>query len=464
MEVVVLIGAGVALTLTGISLGRYVCPATRGHPAAALVTAQLEAARLGERFDGVTRQAEEQAAALRALENRREAAAVEAARLKERETALMQKIAEQAAELASVQDRLTTEFENIANRILRANATELSDSSQKAVAMMLDPLRERIEDFRQRVEATYEAETREVLSLKEQIKLVTETSQAVGAKADGLAQALRGDSQLLGRWGELALERILEAAGLTAGREYVSQGRGLGLRSEAGGAQRPDVVIMLPEGRTMIIDSKVPLAGYERLIAAREDAERLACGERFVRDVKGHIDGLSGKRYQQNEKLLAHDCVLMFVPIEGALAAALTWDPELFTYAWERRVVLVGPPTLLMSLRTVASIWRCERQEENAQEIARLAGELCDKVGLSFADRNSVAEKITGALSAHNDAVKRLCTGRGNALSLGNRMRALGVKTRHPMPPMLVDGLPMTAAATESPVARETETIAGLPH
>jgi len=464
MEVVVLIGAGVALTLTGMALGRYVCPATRGRPAAALVTAQLEAARLGERFDGVTRQAEEQAAALRALENRREVAAVEAARLKERETALMQKIAEQAAELASVQDRLTTEFENIANRILRANATELSDSSQKALAMMLDPLRERIEDFRQRVEATYEAETREVLSLKEQIKLVTETSQAVGAKADGLAQALRGDSQLLGRWGELALERILEAAGLTAGREYVSQGRGLGLRSEAGGAQRPDVVIMLPEGRTMIIDSKVPLAGYERLIAVREDAERLACGERFVRDVKGHIDGLSGKRYQQNEKLLAHDCVLMFVPIEGALAAALTWDPELFTYAWERRVVLVGPPTLLMSLRTVASIWRYERQEENAQEIARLAGELCDKVGLSLADLNSVAEKITGALSAHNDAVKRLCTGRGNALSLGNRMRGLGVKTRHPMPPMLVDGLPMTAAATESPVARETETIAGLPH
>ena len=194
--------------------------------------------------------------------------------------------------------------------------------------MMLDPLRERIEDFRQRVEATYEAETREVLSLKEQIKLVTETSQAVGAKADGLAQALRGDSQLLGRWGELVLERILEAAGLTAGREYVSQGRGLGLKSEAGGAQRPDVVIMLPEGRTMIIDSKVPLAGYERLIAAREDGERLACGERFVRDVKGHIDGLSGKRYQQNEKLLAHDCVLMFVPIEGALAVALTWDPS----------------------------------------------------------------------------------------------------------------------------------------
>jgi DNA recombination protein RmuC len=221
---------------------------------------------------------------------------------------------------------------------------------------------------------------------------------------------------------------------------------------------------MLPEGRTMIIDSKIPLAGYERLIAAREDAERLACGERFVRDVKGHIDGLSGKRYQQNEKLLAHDCVLMFVPVEGALAAALTWDPELFTYAWERRVVLVGPPTLLMSLRTVASIWRYERQGENTQEIARLAGELCDKVGLSLADLNGVAEKIAGALSAHNDAMKRLCTGRGNALSLGNRMRALGVKARHSMPAMLVDGSPLPTAAADDALVQEAEAAVSRPH
>jgi DNA recombination protein RmuC len=188
----------------------------------------------------------------------------------------------------------------------------------------------------------------------------------------------------------------------------------------------------------MIIDSKVPLTGYERLIAAVEQTEQAACGEQFVRDVKGHIDGLAGKRYQENEKLAAHDCVLMFVPIEGALAAALTKEPELFTYAWNRRVVLVGPPTLLMTMRTVASIWRYELQGQNAQEIARVAGELCDKVSMSLSDLNGVAEKINGALAAHNDAVKRLATGRGNALSLGERIRNMGVKTRRPMPPMLV--------------------------
>jgi DNA recombination protein RmuC len=342
--------------------------------------------------------------------------------------------------LAEQQKQLTTEFENIANRILKANAAELSEKSQKALASVLNPLRERIQDFQTKVETVYDSETREVLSLKEQIKLIVETSSAIGNQADGLARALRGDSQLRGRWGELALERILEAAGLTEGREYVSQGRGLGLKSDTGGRHKPDIVVMLPEGRTVIVDSKVPLIGYERLIAAGDDAERTASGDRFVRDIKGHIDGLAGKRYQENDKLAAHDCVLMFVPIEGALAAALTEDPDLFPYAWDRSVVLVGPSTLLMTMRTVASIWRYEQQGQNAQEIARLAGELCDKVSLSLGDLNTVAEKMNLALAAHNEAVKRLSTGKGNALSVGERIRGLGVKTRRSMPAMLVDG------------------------
>jgi DNA recombination protein RmuC len=185
------------------------------------------------------------------------------------------------------------------------------------------------------------------------------------------------------------------------------------------------------------------------LIAASEEAERTAAGDQFIRDVKGHIDDLAGKRYQDNEKLTAHDCALMFVPIEGALAAALVRERDLFTYAWDRRVVLVGPSTLLMTMRTVASIWRYELQGKNAQEIARLAGELCDKVSMSLGDLNGVAEKIAGALNAHGEAVKRLTTGRGNALSVGERIRALGVKTKRPMPAMLIDGGAITTAGEE---------------
>jgi DNA recombination protein RmuC len=221
----------------------------------------------------------------------------------------------------------------------------------------------------------------------------------------------------------------------------------LGLKGETGGVQKPDVIVMLPEGRTMIVDSKAPLTSYERLIAAKDEADRTVCASQFVRDVKGHIDGLAGKRYQENERLQAHDCVLMFVPIEGALAAALTSEPELFVYAWERHVVLVGPPTLLMTLRTVASIWRYELQGQNAQEIAHLAGDLCDKVSSSLVDLNGVSEKIRGALDAHNEAVKRLSTGKGNALSIGGRIRSLGVKTKKPMPAMVVDGVSITTGA-----------------
>jgi len=428
--------------------------------------AGAEIARLIERVASLTTQTVEQTKQTVALEAQREAAANEAktagaevARRTERETALTDKIETQAAQLADQQKQLTVEFENIANRILKANATELSENSQKELSAILEPLRERIQDFQKKVETTYTAENREVLSLKEQIKLILETSHTIGNQADGLAKALRGNSQLLGRWGELALERILEAAGLTEGREYISQGRGLGLKSESGGAQRPDIIVKLPEQRTMVIDSKVPLASYERLIAANDEAESAICADQFVRDLKGHIDDLADKRYQENETLQAHDCVLMFIPIEGALAAALTREPELFVYAWDRHVVIVGPPTLLMTMRTVASIWRYELQGQNAQDIARLAGELCDKVSTSLADLNGVAEKITAALAAHNDAVKRLSSGKGNALSIGQRIRNLGVTTKKPMPSMLVDGASLAPPSedSEEDVSSETQ-------
>jgi DNA recombination protein RmuC len=427
--------------------------AQRDETTAEAKTATAEVAKLAERVIGLTRQTAEQGELLRAAEMQRDqlvaeltSASAQVAALSEREKALIDKAAAQTRQLGEMHQQLTAEFENIANRILKARAAELSDSSQTALTKLLDPLRERLQDFQHKVETTYDAEKREVISLKEQIKVMVQTSHAIGSQADGLAKALRGDSQLLGRWGELALERILEAAGLCEGREYVSQGRSLNLKSEDGRIQRPDIVVMLPEQRTLIIDSKVPLRSYERLIGAQDDTERGLSRVQFVRDVKAHIDGLSGKRYQENSSLQAHDSVLMFVPIEGALAAALTSEPDLFSYAWDRGVVLVGPPTLLMTMRTVASLWRYELQGQNAQEIARLAGELCDKVSNSVGDLNMVAEKMNAAMIAHNDAVKRLSTGRGNALLLGERIRQLGVRTKRQVPAVMVDGLPIVAA------------------
>ena len=249
----------IAGVLIGIALGRYLWPAIRGDGgAAALQAAEVATARLSERVVGLEWQLHEQIAAREAAEAEEKAALAEAARLGQREADL-------AAQLGDVQQRLTSEFENIATRVLTARSSELSDRSQKELGSLLEPLRQRLQDFQTKVETTYQSETREVLSLKEQIKLLVETSHAVGSQADALAQALRGQSQLRGRWGEVALERILETAGLVEGREYNRQGRGLGLRNEEGGLQRPDIIVLLPEGRTMIIDSKLPLLGYERL-------------------------------------------------------------------------------------------------------------------------------------------------------------------------------------------------------
>jgi DNA recombination protein RmuC len=419
-----------------------------------------DTARLTERVAGLTTKVEEQETIIRRRELEREQA-VERAQSSEQECAtLRERVATQPAQLADLHTQLLTQFENIAHQVLKARATELSAHSEKALCSIVDPLKERVLEFQQKIESAFKAESREVVSLREQIRLVLEASNAIGNRADGLAKALRGDSQLLGRWGELTLERLLEAAGLVEGREYVSQGHGLGLKDDAGGIQRPDIILTLPEKRTMIVDSKVPLSAYERLIAARDDAEKAACQARLVRDVKVHIDGLANKRYQENGALQAHECVLMFVPIEGGLAAALTADCELFTYAWDRHVVLVGPSTLFMTMRTVASIWRFELQGQNTQDIAKLAGALCDKVSMSLADLNVVAEKLTGALSAHDEAVKRLSTGKGGVLSLGRRIRSLGVKTKHETPSMLVDGAPIGAKEEEP----DEETLAISDH
>ena len=237
MEITAVVGIGLLCATLGVALGivlgRYVWPVGQGPDAATFVESQLEIARLTERLLSLTNQTQEEVERTRSLEAQRAAASDEAksavaqvARLTEREVGLNVKIAEQAHQLVDLQKRLTTEFENIANRILKASASELSESSQKALALILDPLRERIQEFQKKIETTYDLETREVLSLKEQIKLIVETSHAIGSQADGLAKALRGNSQLRGRWGELALERILEAAGLTEGREYITQGRG----------------------------------------------------------------------------------------------------------------------------------------------------------------------------------------------------------------------------------------------
>lgn len=421
------IGLGILLALVGVALGvalgRYVWPARDDADAMARVVTEREVSRLADESGRLR-------AEVAKLDEERRTAIDKIARLEARE-----------AERGDYQERQKREFQDIAQQVLGTTKKELSETSRREVKELLTPLSTKIEDFRKAVAESYGKERDEVMSLQGQIRALVETSRAVGSQADGLAKALRGDSQMLGRWGELVLERILEAAGLREGIEFVSQGRGLGLKSEEGGSQRPDYILQLPEQRTMVIDVKTPLTSYDRLTRTVDEAERQLLEAQLVRDVRGHIDDLASKGYQDIDKLSAHECVLMFIPIEGAIAAALTRAPELFTYAWDRRVVLVGPSTLMMTARTVGSIWRYERQGQNTQEIARLAGVLCDKISTSVEDLLTAGKRLADASEAHNKALAKLSGGRGNALAIGKSIRGLGVKTRHLTPRVLIDGV-----------------------
>jgi DNA recombination protein RmuC len=358
----------------------------------------------------------------------------------ERQTALQRTIAERDEQLQGLQERLKTEFENMANRILTATASELSTKSQESLAVILDPLKTQISQFQQKVESTHTEDTQQRATISEQIRQVAQTGQNIGAQAENLTKALKGDSQLRGRWGEVRLERILEQAGLERGREFVVQGGDFNLKGEDGGSLRPDVIVLLPEKRHLVIDSKLSLVHYLDYESAEDDETRAAALARLVGSVRAHASDLSGKHYQSSDGLNAHELVLMFIPIEGVAAAVLRQADDLYAWCWSRRVVMVSPSTLFMTMQTVASIWRYERQNENAQEIAQQAGYLFDKLVGFVDDLNGVSQKIQAAAEAHGDAVKKLSTGKGNALSRAQKLKSLGVSSRKEFPVVALGG------------------------
>ncbi|MBI3676294.1 MAG: DNA recombination protein RmuC [Proteobacteria bacterium] len=358
----------------------------------------------------------------------------------EREASLSRAVVERDEQLNGLQERLRVEFENIANKILAVTTDKLSEKSNEALTAILEPLRTRIIEFQNKVETTHLEDTRQRSALAEHIKLIAQTNLNLGTQAENLAKALRGDAQLRGRWGEVRLERILESSGLVRGREFVIQGEGLNLKGDDGGSQRPDIIILLPENRHFVIDSKLSLIDYLDYEAADTDEARTACLKKLLQSVRGHIDGLSAKNYQYADAINSHDLVFMFVPIEGIAALVLQTDDSLFEYAWSRKIVMVSPSTLFMTMRTVSSIWRYERQSENAQQIAEQAGQLYDKIVGVVGDMNDVSQKLQSAADAHGEAMKKLATGKGSALSRTQRLKALGVSSKKELPQVLING------------------------
>jgi len=351
---------------------------------------------------------------------------MEVAALKAVNENLVEKLENQKTEIEELQKRLTTEFENIATKILKERSDEFSLSNHKNLSEILNPLKERIQLFEKKVDETYDKELRDKISLREEVRKLTELNTRVSEEANNLTKALKGDVKKQGNWGEVILERVLERSGLTKGQEYEREEVVDGADSSV---QRPDVIIHLPDNKHIIVDSKVSLVAYERFVSAETDEQRATHLKEHVNSLRSHVKLLSEKNYQNAQNLNTPDFVLMFLPIEASFSVAVQGDGEIFSYAWERKIVIVSPTTLLATLRTISSIWKQENQTKNAQEIARLSGALYDKFIGFTEDMVKIKANIDRTSNAYDDAMKKMKDGNGNIIRTAEKIKELGAKT-----------------------------------
>jgi len=351
---------------------------------------------------------------------------MELAALKTSNENLAEKLGNQKNEIENLQKRLTVEFENIATKILKERSDEFSVSNHKNLSEILNPLKERIQNFEKKVDETYDKELRDKISLREEVRKLTELNTRVSEEANNLTKALKGDVKKQGNWGEVILERVLERSGLTRGQEYE---REVVVDGADMTVQRPDVIIHLPDSKHIVIDSKVSLVAYERLMSAETEEHRVAYLKDHITSLRSHVKLLSEKNYQNAQNLNTPDFVLMFLPIEASFSVAVQGDSEIFAYAWERKIVIVSPTTLLATLRTISSIWKQENQTKNAQEIARLSGALYDKF-IGFAeDMAKIKANIDRTSNSYDDAMKKMRDGNGNIIRTAEKIKELGAKT-----------------------------------
>ncbi len=349
---------------------------------------------------------------------------------------LQDKLGEQKTEIEKLQEKFTKEFENLANKILDEKSTKFTQQNKDNLDQILKPLNEKIKDFEKKVEDIHLKDSNERAGLREQIKSLHELNQQMTKEAANLTSALKGQTKTQGNWGEFILESILEKSGLVKGREYLVQES---LTTESGKRFQPDVLVMLPESKTIVVDSKVTLVAYERFCSAENDEDKSYALREHILAIRNHIKNLSSKNYQQLYQIQSLDFVLMFLPVEPAFSLAVQYDSEIFNDAFEKNIVIVSPSTLLATLRTIASIWRQENQNKNALEIARQSGALYDKFVGFVDDLITVGKKIDDAKGSYSDAMKKLHEGRGNLVTSAEKIKALGAKATKSLPKPLLD-------------------------
>lgn len=317
---------------------------------------------------------------------------------------------------------LEHKLKSLSEQIFNEKARSFKDDSLKGMELMLNPFREKMNEFSKKVEEMHLTDTKDRLKLHSEIERIVMTGQKMSQETENLTRALKGDNKVQGNWGEMILEKILESSGLRKGEEFILQAS---LKNEEGKVQLPDAIINLPDQKHLIVDSKVSLVSYERYCQGQSEEDLKS----FQTSLYSHIKGLSQKKYQHLDKLMTPDYVMLFIPIEGAFMLAMQEDKELFNMAWDHNIVLVSPSTLLATLRTVASIWKQERQTKNALEIARQAGALYDK----FVGVSDDFDLIEGQLKKIGDSFgglkNKMLTGKGSLSSRMENLKELGAKT-----------------------------------
>lgn len=335
------------------------------------------------------------------------------------------------ADAEKLKATLQTEFQAVAAKILDEKSAKFTDHNKTQVEALLHPLRQQLVDFRQRVDTVYKTESDDRAALKAQIEQLRQLNSTITAEAHALTTALKGQSQARGAWGELILERLLESAGLIKGQDYLTQES---LTTDDGRRLRPDVILRLPDARHLVIDSKVSLIAYERAVNATDDTARAAAVVEHARAVRTHVDQLSAKKYEDTGKLITPDYVLMFVPLEPAFTLALETDSQLYEWAFDRRVILCTAPTLLVTLKTVASLWKQDRQTKNVQAIADRGGALYDKFAGLIDDLEAIGLQLGRTRESYDAAMNKLKTGKGNLLAQVDDLKKLGAKAKKTLP------------------------------
>ena len=336
-----------------------------------------------------------------------------------------ERLTEQERSIQDIQQKFQLEFQNVANKLLDEKSQKFVETNRANLDVLLNPLKENIKAFEEKVDKVYNMEAAERNTLKGVITQLMDLNKLISSEAQNLTKALKGDNKKQGNWGEVILERVLERSGLVKDQEYRMQ---TSFQAADGSRLQPDVIIDLPDDKHLVIDSKVSLIAYERLVNCETEDERKLFSKAHVESIRSHVSGLSAKNYHDLYQINSPDFVLLFIPIESSFSFAVQIDAELFSDAWDKRVVIVSPSTLLATLRTIASIWKQERQNRNVLEIARLSGAMYDKFVGFVGDMEGIGKNIKLSQNAYDNAFSKLVDGNGNLTKTAEKIKGLGAK------------------------------------